>query len=286
MGIQDVDQGAVTQAITQANESQNQSNAVGMQSQSNYEAQSTQNKSSGDQNSADILNLDGVLKFKLGEREWTPDQLRKSILMHSDYTKKTQALAEKQKYWDNLDADLDSVRGNPQLIQAFLQTYPKEFHKYLRGNGNEQAQQDRQDQTQSQQNLPPELLSEISGIKSYIQEQQIKAHEAQIDAKFATLQRKYPEGDEDVVLARAQALIDKGTHITDKVWEKLWKESHERYVSRYDARQKTTLNNQRTSNQSARGPASGGGTPAQAPQTKMSMKEATEYAVRTLSGKG
>ncbi len=285
MGIQDVDQGAVTQAISQSqgiSQSQATQSSQGMQ-QETSRAPSTQNTLSP--NSDDPLNLESVLKFKFGDREWTPEQLRKSILMHSDYTKKTQAVAETQKYWDNLDTDLENVRNNPQLRDAFLQTYPQAFHKYLRG-GNENPSQS----NQSQQNqLPPELLQKLSKVdelSSYIQEQQIKAHEANIDAKFSTLSKKYPDGIEDVVLARAQALMDRGTFVTDEVWEKLWKKSHEDVSSRFEARQKTTLQTQRAANQSARGPASGGGTPTGAPVKARTIKDATEMAIRSLSGKG
>lgn len=232
------------------------------------------------------LNLESVLKFKFGEREWTPEQLRKSILLHSDYTKKTQAVAETQKYWDNLDTDLENVRANPQLREAFLQTYPKSFHKYLKGDSSDATQANQGNQNQQ---LPPEILQKLSKVdelSSYITEQQIKAHEANIDAKFSTLSKKYPDGIEDVVLARAQALMDRGTMVSDHVWEQLWKKSHEDVNQRFEARQKSTLQTQRASNLSAKGPASGGGTPTGTPVKARSLKEATEMAVRQLSGKG
>lgn len=280
MGIQDVDQGAVTQAITNASQGGAPNTST---QQETGGAPSTQNSPQGIPEGP--LNLESVLKFKFGDREWTPEQLRKSILMHSDYTKKTQAVAEKQKYWDNLDYDLENVRSNPQLRDQFLQTYPKEFHKYLRDNNQQQSQQ-----TQSQNSqLPQEILQKLSKVdelSSYITEQQVKAHEANIDAKFSTLSKKYPDGIEDVVLARAQALMDRGTFVTDEVWEKLWKKSHEDVGSRFEARQKQTLQTQRTANLQAKGPASGGGTPTGAPIKARSLKDATELAVRQLTGKG
>lgn len=271
--IGDVNLGDVVQAAESGQAPQATGNV-----QDNSTAPTTQNNSS----SEEPLNLDGVVKFKLGDREWTPDQLRKSILMHSDYTKKTQAVAETQKYWDNLDYDLDKVRSNPQLAQAFRQTYPKAFHKYLKDTGSE-ANQTPVDRPA----VDPELLERFSRIENYVQEKEIQANEARIDAVFATLSKKYPDGDEDVVLARAQAMIDKGESVDERVWEHLWKNSHDKYQQKFESRQKQTLTNQRNANLMARGPASGGGTPASAPPTtKMNMKQATDYAIKQLSGKG
>lgn len=257
--------------------------------------QSTENAPSGNAPSSatsasegDILNLDGSLKFKFEGREWTPEQLKKSVMMHSDYTKKTQAVAEKAKYFDNLEYDLENVRSNPKLAEEFVKIYPKEFHKYLnlsRAQSQQAAEARQVSGNQSENQLPPELLQDIKSIKEYVNETQVKAHEAQIDATFQTLSKKYPDGIEDVVLARAQALLDRGTPIDSNVWERLWKQSHDDMNKRFETRQKTTLQTQRNSNARAQGPGAGGGTPSGSPK-KMNLKEAEAHMINSLKGRG
>lgn len=235
----------------------------------------------------EILNLDGTLKFKFGNREWTPDSLKKAIMFQSDYTKKTQELSETRKYYDNLEYDLDAVRKNPQLADAFLKTYPKQFHKFLNlVGGSDQAASLQTQNRDTQAPIPPELMDRFLRVESYVKETEVKAAEADLDAKFSTLSKKYPEAIEDVVLARAQALLDKGDTptITVEMWDKLWKQSHEETIKRFEAKQKETLNKQRTANQSYKGPSSGGGVPTGAPKRE-TMSQATDRAIRELQGR-
>lgn len=289
MGIQDVDVNAVVDAAV--GKQDGGSMAPSSSSSESYQGQSNEGQMSEAQAQA-ILDLEKAQKFKFGDREWTPDQLKKSIMLHSDYTKKTQAVAETRKYYDNLEADLDYIKSSPnkqEAMQMFMQTYPKTFHRYLSlVGGHEQAASL---QAQSQSQIPQELLQDLQMVKSYVQEKETQAIEAQLDQTFSTLAKKYPEGDEDVVLARAQALLDSkretepGFRITNEMWDKLWKSSHEKNVSKYEARQKGILEKQRTANQSYKGPAAGGAVPGQAP-VRMNLKQATEHAVKTLQGKG
>lgn len=292
MGLQDVN---IDSVVDQVN-AKYSGGSTGQESASNESAPSSQNTAAGEMTEAQaqaILDLDKAQKFKFGDREWTPDQLKKSIMLHSDYTKKTQAVSETRKYYDNLEPDLEFIKNSPnkeQAMQMFMETYPKAFHKYLSliGGGSEQAA-NLQAQSQSAQ-LPPELMKDLQMVKSYVQEKETQAIEAQLENTFSSLAKKYPDGDEDIVLARAQALLDAkretepGFRITNEIWDKLWKASHEKNVSKYEARQKGVLEKQRTANQSAKGPAPGGGTPGQAP-VRMNLKQAEEYAYKTLTGK-
>lgn len=289
MGIQDVDVNAVVDAAV--GKQDGGSMAPSSSSSDSYQGQSNEGQMSEAQAQA-ILDLEKAQKFKFGDREWTPDQLKKSIMLHSDYTKKTQAVAETRKYYDNLEADLDYIKSSPnkqEAMQMFMQTYPKTFHRYLSLVGGHEQAANLQAQSQSQ--IPQELLQDLQMVKSYVQEKETQAIEAQLDQTFSTLAKKYPEGDEDVVLARAQALLDSkretepGFRITNEMWDKLWKSSHEKNVSKYEARQKGILEKQRTANQSYKGPAAGGAVPGQAP-VRMNLKQATEHAVKTLQGKG
>ncbi len=182
MGIQDVDVNAVADAAVanqnggsagQASPQAGSSGAPSTQSNAHAEAQSKAEA---------ILNLDGASKFKFGGKEWTPEQLQKSMMLHSDYTKKTQAVAQTAKYYDNLDADLDFIRTSPnktEAIQMFMQTYPKAFHKYLSMSGAQLAQEaeSRQMQGQSQAQLPPELMRDLQMVKNYVTPTETKAIE-------------------------------------------------------------------------------------------------------------
>lgn len=291
MGLQDVN---IDSVVDQVN-AKYSSGGTGQESASNESAPSSQNTAAGEMTEAQaqaILDLDKAQKFKFGDREWTPDQLKKSIMLHSDYTKKTQSVAETRKYFDNLEPDLEFIKRHPnkeQAMQMFMETYPKAFHKYLSLVGGSEQAANLQTQSQNAQ-LPPELMKDLEMVKNYVQEKETQAIEAQLENTFSALAKKYPDGDEDIVLARAQALLDAkretdpGFRITNEIWDKLWKASHEKNVSKYEARQKGILEKQRTANQSAKGPAPGGGTPGQAP-VRMNLKQAEEYAYKTLTGK-
>lgn len=291
MGLQDVN---IDSVVDQVN-AKYSNGGTGQESASNESAPSSQNTAAGEMTEAQaqaILDLDKAQKFKFGDREWTPDQLKKSIMLHSDYTKKTQQVSETRKYYDNLEHDLEFIKGHPnkeQAMQMFMETYPKAFHKYLSLIGGSEQAANLQAQSQNAQ-LPPELMKDLEMVKNYVQEKETQAIEAQLENTFSALAKKYPDGDEDIVLARAQALLDAkretepGFRITNEIWDKLWKASHEKNVSKYEARQKGILEKQRTANQSAKGPAPGGGTPGQAP-VRMNLKQAEEYAYKTLTGK-
>lgn len=225
-----------------------------------------------------ILDLDKVEKFKFGGKEMTREQLKNSMMMHSDYTKKTQSVSEVKKYIDNFHIDLERVIENPNLAGEFKKVYPKEFHRYM----DYLVRQDAKPKEQSQGD--PELREELNQIKNYMHQEQVKAKEAELDSIFTRLSPKYPDAIEDVVMARAQVLIDQGHEPTNEFWEKLFKSSHEQISKRFEDRKNKTLQDQRAANQRGRGPGIGGGTPGQAPK-RLTMKEATEHAIRDLGKK-
>jgi hypothetical protein len=55
-------------------------------------------------------------------------ELKEGSLRLSDYTKKTQAIAEERKYYDNLAVDLQKLKANPALVDQFKSIYPQKFH--------------------------------------------------------------------------------------------------------------------------------------------------------------
>lgn len=248
------------------------------------EAPAPKQTQTSEQTTAETLALDKLEKFKFGDREWTPEQLKKSMMLQSDYTKKTQAVAEKTRYYDNLEADLDSVRMNPAMRQEFMNIYPKEFHKYLKLINGGSGSEDQSAAAKSQTPVDPEIMARLSKVdqfETYFKDLQAQKAEAELDSKFSVLSKKYPEASEDVVLARAQTLLDQNVELTNEVWDKLWKQSHEFFVGKLKASQKQTLTTQRDANSRGRGPGAGGGTPGQAPQ-KMKLKDVAEFAISEL----
>lgn len=256
------------------------------QGMSQRDNQTPATSQSQDNKIAEILNLEGVSKFKFGDREWTPDDLRKSILMHQDYTKKTQETAKERKYFDNLAYDLRAVADNPALKDEFMKTYPEKFHSYLeviqdrleaqqeQAHGQDSPGQDLRSQ------LPKELIQRLDRVENYVKEKEIAAYDAQLDAKFSTLQSKFPDADQEVIIAQAEAFISNGGKPDDKVWEQLFKNSHDKFNQRIEAKQKATLNNQRSANQKAKDMGPGGGTPTSAPTRSGGLKGAEEAAIR------
>lgn len=226
--------------------------------------------------------LDTAQKFMWKGKEMTPGQLEKGFMLHSDYTKKAQQVAEQRKFYDNVDADLEKVRANPALKSEFLKVYPKEFHKLLSYMGIKEEPQGGMPNGFDKAQLPPEMqqaLNDIKSFKDYVQNNEIKAKEQELENISMRLTQKYPEAIEDVVLARAQVLIDDGVELTEAVWDKLYKASHEGMLKRDNERKTKTFDSQKQSNQQGRSIGKGGGTAGSAPK-RMSMAEATEAAVR------
>lgn len=223
-----------------------------------------------------IVDLDSVDKFKFAGKEWTPKDFQGAYMMQSDYTKKTQALAEERKYFDNLTADLESVKSNPSLIEKFKSVYPEKFHKflgYVQGASQPQAQKQTEN---AQSQIDPAFKERFERLESEIHERKVQAIEAELDAKFKGLSEKYPMADEEAVLARAQALIDRGEKLNDKIWDGLWKSVNERNQKLAEQFYAKKIKEQKTTNQKGKDIASGGGTPGQAPKVARSIKEATQ----------
>lgn len=226
----------------------------------------------------ELLDLDSVQKFKFGGKEMTVDQLKKQMMMHSDYTKKTQALSGVQKYWNNLDVDLDNIRSNPSLAAQFMQVYPKEFHKFLKTAGI------KEEVREAKESGDPVLLEKVERLEKYLHNNEVKAKEQELDSIFSKNLSKYPEAIEDVVMAKAQVLLEQGQEPTAEFWDKLFKSNHDAMMKRMTERQQKVVNTQREANAKGRGPGSGGGTPGQAPK-RLTMKDAGEAMIADLRRK-
>lgn len=225
-------------------------------------------------------------------KEWESGYMRQQ-----DYTSKTQALAQERRYVDNLAADLDKVKQNPALAEQFRQIYPDKFHAYLRyvtenSATNAQQQPNEGAQRQSQYaRLDPATEMRIHQIEKGLREKEVAAISAELDNKFRTLSQKFPFADEEAVVARAQALLNKmkeldplnqDLRITDKQWEGLWKSQHERSYELSDAQYKKQVQSQLQANKKASDSGKGGGIPGQAPRQYRTIKEATNAALADI----
>lgn len=261
--------------------------------QESLQTQTDQTETSSGETAAaqSIVDLDSVEKFKFAGREWTPKDFQGAYMMQSDYTKKTQALAEERKYYDNLQADLAAVKTNPSLAAKFKAIYPEKFHAFLGYVTPAQAAQIQQAESaeKAKSQADPELLERLERIEGDFRERKIQAINAELDAKFKTFSGKYPMADEDSVVARAQALLEAKRQtaplneqsqvtITDKEWDDLWKSSHDRVQSLAAKHYSETVNKQKNANKSAKDVASGGGIGGQAPKQPRSIREASRLA--------
>lgn len=227
-------------------------------------------------------------------KEWEAGYMRQQ-----DYTQKTQSLAQDRKFYDNLNADLDKVKANPELIEQFRQIYPAKFHAYLRyvqGNSPSRPQQPQQtqqqpNQTQQYAQLDPRIQSRIDKIEKDFRDKEVSAISAELDHKFKGLSEKYPFADEEAVVARAQALMSKmkeldpmndNLRITDKQWDLLWKAQNERAEGLSDAQYKKKVQSQINANKKGSDVGRGGGLPGQAPRNPRTIKEATNQMLSDI----
>lgn len=230
-----------------------------------------------------IPDLDSMEKFKYGGRELTPKELQSMVLMQSDYTKKTQAIAEERKYYDNLNADLAAVKKNPALMDRFKSIYPEKFHGYLEYvRSVQQAQPQQQSQQSQYASIDPDVMQRFQRLEADMNLRAQAAINAELDAKFKTLSEKFPFADEEAALARAQALVDRGEKLTDQVWTGIWKSVHEKNDALFKKNQATQIQKQKAANAKGKDVASGGGIPGQAPVRPKTIKEASKYALEAM----
>jgi len=227
------------------------------------------------------IDLDTADKVRWEGKEYTPADFRKMMMFQQDYTRKTQSVAETQKYYENLQYDLEAVKGNPKLAAEFQKLYPQTFHKYL---DTVMPKDWKNGSQQDESNLPPEIKEKLDRFDSYIKNQEVSAEETKIEAITSKLAQKYPDAIEDVVLARAQALVEQNHTLTPEIWDKLYKTSHEFMAKRIAEKQTKQFDAQKNANQQGRGIGPGGGTPGQAP-VKRTFAQATDAAIQDLGNK-
>lgn len=228
----------------------------------------------------EIIDLDKIEKFRYAGRELTPKELQGMVMMQSDYTRKTQSLAEERRYYDNLSADLASVKANPALLDKFKSIYPEKFHAYL----DYVAPQREAAAPQAAQKpvMDPAFEERFNKMEQAYKAREVEAAEAQIDATIKTLAPKYPYASERAVLAEVQYALDKGQKLTEKVWEAAYKAVNDDTKRKVDMARQEELKNQKQANMRGKDVSQGGGIPGQAPKMPRTIKEATAYALQEL----
>ncbi len=127
---------------------------------------------------AAIVELDKLEKFKYRGKEWTPKDLEAATLRQSDYTKKTQELAQERRFVENLPYDLMAVSRDPAKASQFKQVYPEKFHQFLEdflssNQTNPQSQGVPQaPQGNQYQSLDPSIIKEFNSLKGIVHELQ------------------------------------------------------------------------------------------------------------------
>lgn len=233
-----------------------------------------------------IADLESFERVKFKGKEWSKSDLDRAFMMQSDYTKKTQALAEERKYYDNLNYDLEAVAKNPALAQQFKAIYPEKFHALLGYVSQNQAPP-----AQNTQAIDPQLIDRLGKTEHLVQsmynearEAKIKVHEAEIDTTLSSLEKKYPFADKEAVLSRAISLNEQGQQLTPELWDRIAKSVNDNVQKLADAHYKNKVNEQKQASAKAKDVAGGGGTPSQTPK-KETFKEATARAIAELGGK-
>ncbi len=210
-------------------------------------------------------------------------------MMQSDYTRKTQAIAEERKYYDNLQADLDSVKRDPRLAENFKSIYPKKFHNYLGyvSSGSQQAQGAPQEQQQQQSGYSADLENRFKRMESYYQTQTTQAAEAHVESmcqkfgeKYSTVKGPYESLALGMLSTRLDQLKkeDPEAKLSESDWNTAYKQVHEHNQKLAKELYSKQVNQQKTINGRAKDVASGGGTPGQAPKLPRNIKEASDLA--------
>lgn len=227
----------------------------------------------------EIVELEKLERFRFDGRELTPKELKDAYMMRSDYTRKTQELAEARKYADNFEIDLERVMKNPQLLAEMKKLYPPAYVQ-LAEKSLKAGQGSVEPKTESAMTLPPQLQSALEKVERYekaMAEQQVQASLETLNSHHERFSQKYPFADPDVVDSRLQVLIDKGADVNrenlGRVIENAYKQHHEAVMSRLNAQKKQKVEEQVTAGKKARDTGPNGAPPGQAPKKWKSIHD-------------
>jgi hypothetical protein len=236
-----------------------------------------------------VTDLDGLSEFSFQGSKYTPDQLLQIVNGYKQASEQQTSYAQEQKFYENLEADIENVLKDPaKLAQQFKEIYPKKFHgileKVLKANGQTPALP-----TPASNALPPDVLEKLRTMEERLKFHDQRTHQAevqnataQIDKITGPLFKKFPMSDEEAVFAKAENLLTGGTKLTEKTWERLVRESHEKAEKRWNQHQDATLKQQMDKGRRAADMGPGGATPGQAPQKPRTLDEARDALLRQV----
>lgn len=231
-----------------------------------------------------LADLDKLERVRFGGKELSVKELKESLMRHSDYTKKTQEVAEARKYAENFHYDFLKVIRQPSLLAEFKQIYPKQYvqavEEYLKQNqpATEQEQVSGEGETSQammrllEERLKPfeEKFQSVDSLMQSIREQETQAISDQLDTIHEKLGQKYPFADPDLVDFRVGLAKEKGVEVTKEnlshVYEQIYKGLHEHHEKRLTAQQKAKVTEQVKAGRAARDVKGGTGIPAAPPK--------------------
>lgn len=257
------------------------------QSQPTQDAQGLETQPEQTTKAQELMDLQKLEKFRFEGQEMTYEDLKKAYLRHSDYTKKTQALAEEKKFNDNLRYDLATVKRNPNLAAEFKKTYPERFHAYL------DVILDQAQQAQGAQ-LPPEVLEKLNQhdqLLNTFQQERYEAESAKINNMLEQMEqkftKKYPNAELGSVYHALETHVKKMREenpdygmkdLNEKVIEGFYKSTNDYFNKRFTEWQQSQLKSIRDKNKLGQDIPPGGGVPTEAPQ-KMRLKDVADHIV-------
>lgn len=244
---------------------------------------------------AAIMELDKLEKFKYQGKEWTLKDLEKAILRQSDYTKKTQSLAEERKafeqerkYAENLHADLQFVRNNPtqETINQFLKLYPEKYHGALKQvldevNGQTKTESPRQQVP----NYDIETASRLQKLEAFYHEQEIAKNTQMINSMVDKFSKQYPDAIPRLAIADVYEAMNQGVKVTEQTWEDAFKAVDEQMKEVVKNKYGDLVKKQTQANAKARDVDPGGGTVGRAPQKFNSLADVTKHAIQDLQSR-
>lgn len=243
-----------------------------------------------------ITNLDSLSEFEFQGEKYTPERLQEMFKGYQSLSAKEKSFQSEERFWSNLDMDLESVAQDPSLVEKFKRIYPQKFHTIV----DRVIARNSQPQTQTQGTIPKEFLNEFGQLKSgYSRLQQqleqlsiesanakIESANAKLDAILPKLFDKFPLAVEDSVLARAEGFINQGGKMTDAVWERFAKESHEGVRKKADSHYKKELQTQLEKGQRSADIGSGGAPVGKAPVRPKTFDDAREAWLKHVKSQG
>jgi hypothetical protein len=257
--------------------------------------QSGERPSSAGLTKQELIDIDKLDRFRQNGKEVTKKEWLSRQMMQSDYTRKSQELAETRKFADNFEADIEKVMRDPSRLAEFKAVYPKTYadlaERYLGGNSritNPTASASNPNQPQGMHPAERRLIEIESKFQQWEQAQfqnEVQRIDSWLDNQYDTLAKKFPFAENEIVSARAEALSNQGTQITQQVLDKLFKQNHDEIKAKWEKTYKDKVNEQLKVGVKGRDIGKGGGTPAQAPRGFKTMKEAKDAWLSDIEAK-